>query len=126
MTAIDTQPLLRESLTALASRFGRRELAPSELMRAVLEYADRVNPLLNAIVTFRADEALAELPSVVSVRRDQEAYCLAVNEVHVALPALLERTRQLALPLARLTTRHASLEDVFVTLTGRHLREEQP
>jgi ABC-2 type transport system ATP-binding protein len=25
--------------------------------------------------------------------------------------------------LARLTTRHASLEDVFVTLTGRHLRD---
>ena len=28
--------------------------------------------------------------------------------------------------LARLTTRHASLEDVFVTLTGRHLREDEP
>jgi ABC-2 type transport system ATP-binding protein len=26
--------------------------------------------------------------------------------------------------LAQLTTRHASLEDVFVTLTGRHLRED--
>jgi hypothetical protein len=25
----------------------------------------------------------------------------------------------------RLTTRHASLEDVFVTLTGRHLREDE-
>jgi len=28
------------------------------------------------------------------------------------------------MPLAQLTTRHASLEDVFVTLTGRHLRED--
>ena len=28
------------------------------------------------------------------------------------------------LELASLTTRHASLEDVFVTLTGRHLRDE--
>jgi ABC-2 type transport system ATP-binding protein len=27
-------------------------------------------------------------------------------------------------PLVRLTTRQASLEDVFVQLTGRHLREE--
>jgi ABC-2 type transport system ATP-binding protein len=27
--------------------------------------------------------------------------------------------------LARLTTRHVSLEDVFVALTGRHLREEE-
>jgi len=28
------------------------------------------------------------------------------------------------LPLAQLTTRHASLEDVFVNMTGRHLRNE--
>jgi ABC-2 type transport system ATP-binding protein len=40
------------------------------------------------------------------------------------LPALLERLGQQDLALTRLTTRHASLEDVFVTLTGRHLREE--
>jgi ABC-2 type transport system ATP-binding protein len=26
--------------------------------------------------------------------------------------------------LVRLTTRHVSLEDVFVSLTGRHLRED--
>jgi ABC-2 type transport system ATP-binding protein len=30
------------------------------------------------------------------------------------------------LDLARLTTRHASLEDVFVNLTGRHLRDDNP
>jgi hypothetical protein len=27
--------------------------------------------------------------------------------------------------LARLTTRNASLEDVFVNLTGRHLRDDE-
>jgi ABC-2 type transport system ATP-binding protein len=27
------------------------------------------------------------------------------------------------LALSRLTTRHATLEDVFVSLTGRHLQE---
>jgi hypothetical protein len=32
--------------------------------------------------------------------------------------------RQTNQELSNLTTRHASLEDVFVTLTGRHLREE--
>ena len=48
---------------------------------------------------------------------------LSVAEPHVALPALLERTLQnQGCELASLTTRHASLEDVFVTLTGRHLR----
>ena len=53
-----------------------------------------------------------------------EHYALSVTEPHLALPAILERLRQHHLELASLTTRHASLEDVFVTLTGRHLRDE--
>jgi ABC-2 type transport system ATP-binding protein len=68
--------------------------------------------------------ALAQLPAVRSARREEDHFCLAVTEPHVALPALLERLRQTGQRLASLTTRHASLEDVFVTLTGRRLREE--
>ena len=48
---------------------------------------------------------------------------LTVSEVHVTLPlllALLEREKR---ALTRLSTHHATLEDVFVTLTGRQLRE---
>ena len=56
-------------------------------------------------------------------RRTAWSAC-ASAEPHVALPALLDRLRQAGTPLARLTTRHASLEDVFVQLTGRHLRDE--
>jgi ABC-2 type transport system ATP-binding protein len=66
---------------------------------------------------------LMDLPTVRSVRKDAEHFCLSVAEPHVALPALLERLRQTGRRLAGLTTRHASLEDVFVTLTGRHLRD---
>jgi ABC-2 type transport system ATP-binding protein len=66
---------------------------------------------------------LAQLPAVHSARWDTDHYCLAVGEPHVALPALLEQLRQGGARLASLSTRHASLEDVFVTLTGRHLRE---
>jgi ABC-2 type transport system ATP-binding protein len=69
------------------------------------------------------DSALGNLPAVVSVRRVDDAIVLAVTAPHVALPALLDALQQRDLHLARLTTRHASLEDVFVTLTGRHLRE---
>jgi ABC-2 type transport system ATP-binding protein len=72
------------------------------------------------------EATLAGLPNVVSVRREQDAWCLAVSAVHLALPALLEKTQEMNMPLARLTTRHASLEDVFVTMTGRHLREDNP
>jgi ABC-2 type transport system ATP-binding protein len=67
--------------------------------------------------------ALASLPAVRSVRKDADHFCLSVAEPHVALPALLERLQQTGHRLAGLTTRHASLEDVFVTLTGRHLRD---
>jgi ABC-2 type transport system ATP-binding protein len=66
---------------------------------------------------------LEGLPSVEAVRRDAEQYALSVCEPHVALPALLGRLKEGGHTLASLTTRHASLEDVFVTLTGRHLRE---
>jgi ABC-2 type transport system ATP-binding protein len=69
-------------------------------------------------------DALQDLPSVRAVRSEAGLLALTVTEPHVAIPALLERLRGLGRELSRLTTRHASLEDVFVTLTGRHLRDE--
>lgn len=66
---------------------------------------------------------LAQLPAVERVHRTDDGYRLAVTAVHVALPALLELVQVGGGRLAELTTHHASLEDVFVTLTGRHLRD---
>jgi ABC-2 type transport system ATP-binding protein len=66
---------------------------------------------------------LNDVPGVLSVRRDVEHYSLSVAEPHLALPALLDRLQAGGHALASLSTRHASLEDVFVTLTGRHLRD---
>jgi ABC-2 type transport system ATP-binding protein len=71
-----------------------------------------------------ADEELQRLPAVVSVRREGDVVGLAVTAPHQALPALLEHLQARGVGLTQLTTRHASLEDVFVTLTGRHLRDE--
>ena len=68
-------------------------------------------------------EELQHLPAVVSVRKEEETYSLAVAAPHQALPPLLEFLQQRGFGLTQLTTRHASLEDVFVTLTGRHLRD---
>jgi ABC-2 type transport system ATP-binding protein len=68
---------------------------------------------------------LADLPSLRSVRNDNGQVQLSVTELHVALPALLNRLERQHLDLASLATRHASLEDVFVSLTGRHLREQE-
>jgi ABC-2 type transport system ATP-binding protein len=84
----------------------------------------------NHIITFSLSQDggtplnLKDLSAVQSVRKEDEVYSLAVTESHIALPALLDRLRQLNVELADLSTRHASLEDVFVTLTGRHLRDD--
>ncbi len=64
------------------------------------------------------------LPGVESVRDDDGMLSLSVREPHRTIPALLERVDQCSAELQHLTTRQASLEDVFVKLTGRHLREE--
>ena len=69
-------------------------------------------------------QTLLALPSVKSVRAESDGILLTVDEPHVAIPALLEGLKSGGRALSRLTTRHASLEDVFVALTGRHLRDE--
>jgi ABC-2 type transport system ATP-binding protein len=67
---------------------------------------------------------LAELPTARSARRTEVAYSVSVEQPHIALPALLALLETSQRPLAHLTTRHATLEDVFVSLTGRNLAEE--
>ena len=68
-------------------------------------------------------DVLEGTPGVRSTKVEWPDVRLTVTEPHVAIPALLARLGAADLHLARLTTRHASLEDVFVNLTGRHLRE---
>jgi len=64
------------------------------------------------------------LPGVESVRDDNGFMCLNVHEPHLTIPALLDAVKKQGEQLLHLTTRQASLEDVFVRLTGRHLRED--
>ena len=64
---------------------------------------------------------LADLPGVRGARRSADGVALTVEQLHVALPAVLARVGQRG--LTRLSTHRATLEDVFVQLTGRKLRE---
>jgi ABC-2 type transport system ATP-binding protein len=64
------------------------------------------------------------LPGVKSARHEDGLVCLTVHEPHLTIPALLDAVKRQGEQLLHLTTRQASLEDVFVGLTGRHLREE--
>jgi ABC-2 type transport system ATP-binding protein len=67
---------------------------------------------------------LTALPGVRQVRVEAGAVRLSAGAVHQTVPALLAEVARQGRPLTRLATRHATLEDVFVTLTGRHLRDE--
>jgi ABC-2 type transport system ATP-binding protein len=84
----------------------------------VVEFEVSGNPDGSALAAWRA------LPGVKSVRHDGGLVCLNVHEPHLTIPALLNAVEKQGEQLLHLTTRQASLEDVFVGLTGRHLREE--
>ena len=67
---------------------------------------------------------LQRIEGVRAVRALNGAVQLQVTELHTAVPALLDELRRQGIPLTELRTHSATLEDVFVILTGRHLRDE--
>jgi ABC-2 type transport system ATP-binding protein len=66
---------------------------------------------------------LVRLPGVQRVRRDADGWALHVEAPHRTVPELLASLHRDGIALSRLVTHHATLEDVFVNLTGRTLRE---
>jgi ABC-2 type transport system ATP-binding protein len=66
----------------------------------------------------------AALPGVRDVRRDETHLHLSTSELHLTVPALLDLLSRQHATLSQLGTHSATLEDVFVTLTGRQLRDE--
>jgi ABC-2 type transport system ATP-binding protein len=74
--------------------------------------------------TASADErALRTIDGVTAVRRDNGAFELKSMELRRTVPSLLSFLERNQLRLAELRTHSATLEDVFVSLTGRHLRD---
>ena len=71
------------------------------------------------------DEAtLASLAGVKSARRAGGTWALQVSAAHETIPALLDTLEFRGIPLTDLSTHSPTLEDVFVTLTGRSLRDD--
>jgi ABC-2 type transport system ATP-binding protein len=99
-----------------------KEGSPAELIRGlgaahVIEFN-----LEGGAAVVEAD--LLALPAVTGARLSEDGmYALTVSESARALPALIALVSGRGASLGRLETRHATLEDVFVTLTGRHLRD---
>ena len=68
--------------------------------------------------------ALERIEGVRVARAENGGYQLQVTELHRAVPALFTELSRRSIPLTELRTHSATLEDVFVSLTGRHLRDE--
>jgi ABC-2 type transport system ATP-binding protein len=95
-----------------------RELIASLGAEHVVEFAP-------AAEASSADEAeLRQIDGVIAVRRVASGYELQVAALHRTVPALLTLLARRGVELAHLTTHSATLEDVFVSLTGRQLRDE--
>jgi ABC-2 type transport system ATP-binding protein len=92
-----------------------RALIAQHVGEQIVEFASRTDGLLEA--------DLAGLPGVRATRKVVDGWALTVSGVHRTVPPLLAHLQARNVPLERLTTHSATLEDVFVTLTGRNLRD---
>jgi ABC-2 type transport system ATP-binding protein len=69
------------------------------------------------------DDELAGLPAVTSVKHDDEAILLYTSDVAASIGAVLALAERHGVEPQNLGVRRATLEDVFLDLTGRALRD---
>ena len=74
------------------------------------------NPLDGAVLT--------AIPGIQSHRVDAGLHQLSVGELHTTVPRIFSVLAELGLHPSEFRTHSATLEDVFVRLTGRNLRDE--
>jgi ABC-2 type transport system ATP-binding protein len=69
-------------------------------------------------------EKLTSIPGVQSYRVDAGVHQLSVSELHTTVPRIFAALAADGLHMSEFRTHSATLEDVFVRLTGRNLRDE--
>lgn len=69
-------------------------------------------------------EALQDLEGVRCTHLDSGRVQLSVSELHKSVPEIFDALAQRGIKLTEFRTHSATLEDVFVSLTGRNLRDE--
>ncbi len=85
--------------------------------------------IVELAVSGQADRALdskllTAIPGVQSHRVDASLHQLSVTDLHTTVPRIFAAIDALGLHLTEFRTHSATLEDVFVALTGRNLRDE--
>jgi ABC-2 type transport system ATP-binding protein len=83
----------------------------------IVEFSVGPDAAVNAV-------ALLEIDGIQSHRVDAGLHQLSVSELHTAVPAIFAELETQGLDLSEFRTHSATLEDVFVSLTGRNLRDE--
>jgi ABC-2 type transport system ATP-binding protein len=68
--------------------------------------------------------ALRGIDGVSDLQVENGGVRMQVSALHKSVPALLDELDRQGAALTALSTRSATLEDVFVAMTGRHLRDE--
>jgi ABC-2 type transport system ATP-binding protein len=94
---------------------------PRELIRSL--GAEQVVELSMADSQALAAGTFDGTPGMLSTRNDGPVWTLQVSAAHEALPVILSRVEQAGGTIVELRTHTPTLEDVFVSLTGRKLRE---
>jgi len=70
-----------------------------------------------------SDDGLRALPGVSEVRREGASVTLSVSDTQASVGALLAYLNEAGVALEALRTHAPTLEDVFMALTGKHLRD---
>lgn len=71
----------------------------------------------------KVDEAFLKLPGVTNVFHHNHVTAIKTNDVEATIGELFTLTKQLGISLSDFKVRKANLEDVFLKLTGRRIRE---
>lgn len=90
----------------------------------IVEFAVSAKDDSRASEALLRPERLTAIPGVQSHRVDDALHQLSVSELHTAVPRIFAALEEQGLHLSEFRTHSATLEDVFVRLTGRNLRDE--
>jgi ABC-2 type transport system ATP-binding protein len=97
---------------------------PAELISSLgAEHVIEFRTSAEGDVTAGPVDGVERIAGVSNMRHSDGVTQLTVRELHTTLPALMELLRARNVTLAALSTHTATLEDVFVQLTGRQLRD---
>ncbi len=72
----------------------------------------------------QATQVLRQLPGVQAITETGQNVTISVDQPHRVLPLVVNALAKCDVALTNLATRHATLEDLFVQLTGRHLLDQ--